>query len=528
MILLALLVGSDYTTGLQGVGPVTAMEILANFPPSSTSNFTLSHNQLLMGLTEFKSWFTSGKSIARTKNSLRNKLKNVTFIDGFPSMQVVQAYLNPTIDQSKEEFSWSKPDLVSLIDFGRSKFGWSKEKTQNLLDPVMKRMKESKYQKTLLNYFKIKHDLNAEQAQKLMSERVRSAVKRIGQDPKDIEESDESDKEIKKNKKKKGDEDGTKVSAVKQKTKKKIKDVKELLSDDELIELDQIEKLLETVEKDKSKKGRKKKVVKPSKLLEKTESEGSMQTRECESSEEKSMENIETLKKEDPIPLLENNEMNLLIKVLSNQEPCTSENAAKIAKVRKIAKKIERVKNPELKEQELAVVPKKKKSKKIGDDNITEEPSPSKRESNVMKLQRIVKKLEGKNVEKSEVKKPLKKKKIEATTSKTTDNVEKELKLLKETKTFSEKHAKELEDETKKMLEFELKKKTLIERKLHRKEIIPQRERSQKNLMNTRLKAIEVFRKSKIDPSSKKVGTHKIRPPKHEAELSESSSDSDL
>ncbi|CAH1644712.1 unnamed protein product [Spodoptera littoralis] len=32
LILLALLVGSDYTTGLSGVGPVTAMEILASFP----------------------------------------------------------------------------------------------------------------------------------------------------------------------------------------------------------------------------------------------------------------------------------------------------------------------------------------------------------------------------------------------------------------------------------------------------------------------------------------------------------------
>ena len=34
MVNLALLCGSDYTDGIQGVGPVTAMEILGEFPGS--------------------------------------------------------------------------------------------------------------------------------------------------------------------------------------------------------------------------------------------------------------------------------------------------------------------------------------------------------------------------------------------------------------------------------------------------------------------------------------------------------------
>lgn len=51
MVLLALLVGSDYTVGLQGVGPVTAMEILAAFPPTKgkVNEFKLSHAELLSG-----------------------------------------------------------------------------------------------------------------------------------------------------------------------------------------------------------------------------------------------------------------------------------------------------------------------------------------------------------------------------------------------------------------------------------------------------------------------------------------------
>ncbi|XP_045470115.1 DNA excision repair protein ERCC-5 isoform X2 [Harmonia axyridis] len=525
MILLALLVGSDYTTGLQGVGPVTAMEILANFPPSSTSSFTLSHNQLLVGLNEFKSWFVGGKSIARGKNSLRNKMKNVTFTEGFPSMQVVQAYLNPTVDDSEEQFSWSKPDIVGLIDFGRSKFGWSKIKTEDILKPIIKRMKESKYQSTLLNYFKIKHNLNAEEAQKLMSERVRLAVNRIGKDPKDIEESDGSDcEESIKIKKKKSDK-GDKMKTIS--VKKKAKNVEDMLSD-EFIEIDQIEALLENVEKEtktgKSKERKKKKLPKSSKL-----SDDLLQTgvKECDENKEiektkevisvEPSESIET-KKEESISLLKNKEMNLLIQVLSNQEPSTSKNATKIAKVKKVAEKIEKLINPELE-------PTKKKD---SFENSTEQEKLPKVESNVMKLKRIAKKLEGKSVELNTTKVTKRGRKSKPSTSKGIDNIDEELQLLEKTKAISEKRVEEIKMEAEKMVQQELNKKKLIERKLHRKEIIPQREREQKNLMRTRMKAIEVFRKSKIDPCAKKGGMHKTRQPKEDAELSESSSDSDL
>ncbi|XP_044750492.1 DNA excision repair protein ERCC-5 homolog [Coccinella septempunctata] len=551
MILLALLVGSDYTTGLQGVGPVTAMEILANFPPSSTSSFTLSHNQLLMGLNEFKSWFMGGKSVARTKNSLRNKLKNVTFTEGFPSMQVVQAYLNPTVDQSEEQFTWSKPDIVALIDFGRSKFGWSKIKTEEILKPVIKRMKESKYQSTLLNYFKIKHDLNAEEAQKLMSERVRSAVKRIGQDPKDIEDSDDSEelKNVKKRKKSDCDKDKKKTTSVKRKAKKN-ESTKGILSDDEFIEIDQIEALLETVEKEnetnKSRKGRKKKVVKPSKLLGQTEAGNALENKDgIESNENKFDEKTEekispevkasvgSKDEKNSISILENEEMNLLIKVLSNQEPSTSKNATKIARVKKIAEKIEKVKNPESNEEQGSTSINRKITKKLekneqkGSVEDLEAATTSRKESNIMKLKRIARKLEGKNVVTLEEKmRP--KRKVKSKTLKPADNIDEELKVLKETEDFSIKRVEDIKAEAEKIIEKELNKKKLIERKIHRKEIIPQKERAQKNLVNNRLRAIEVFRKSKIDPSTKKGAAHKSRPPKEDADLSESSSDSDL
>ena len=40
LINIALLCGSDYTDGIQGVGPVTAMEILAEFPGEGLEGLT--------------------------------------------------------------------------------------------------------------------------------------------------------------------------------------------------------------------------------------------------------------------------------------------------------------------------------------------------------------------------------------------------------------------------------------------------------------------------------------------------------
>lgn len=91
LILLALLVGSDYTTGVDGVGPVTAMEILASFPFNKKQllNETSKqgrYQQIVTGMQEFKRWVRAGK---RTDNtSLKNKLRNVTLNDDFPSVRV--------------------------------------------------------------------------------------------------------------------------------------------------------------------------------------------------------------------------------------------------------------------------------------------------------------------------------------------------------------------------------------------------------------------------------------------------------
>ncbi|XP_050306629.1 DNA excision repair protein ERCC-5 [Anthonomus grandis grandis] len=183
MILLALLVGSDYTIGLKGIGPVTAMEILAAFPHGK--NITLSHAELLSGLKEFRSWFTKGKSPGPGRSGLKTKLKNITFSENFPNMQVVLAYLDPTVETSKEPFSWGKPNFGALIQYARDKFGWTKLKCEEVLNPVVKKIEDG-HQKTIKDYFKTKFVVHSDEAEKKMSKRVKSAVTNMGRNPSEI------------------------------------------------------------------------------------------------------------------------------------------------------------------------------------------------------------------------------------------------------------------------------------------------------------------------------------------------------
>lgn len=164
LIQLALLVGSDYTTGVAGIGPVTALEILAAFPAEG--------DNVLHGLYNFCSWIKEGKFSGKT--GLHNKLRNVKLDRDFPSQAVVQAYLFPTVDESKETFTWGKPNVVLLCDYTRQKFGWTKGKFDDTIIPVLRRMEESRNQRLLDMYFKTK--ISPRSIEPTLSKRVQKAL----------------------------------------------------------------------------------------------------------------------------------------------------------------------------------------------------------------------------------------------------------------------------------------------------------------------------------------------------------------
>ncbi|KAI7953688.1 hypothetical protein MJO28_006235 [Puccinia striiformis f. sp. tritici] len=151
LIQLAFLLGSDYTVGLNGVGPVTAMEILAEFDPdfsSSSTNQTGSSNLTnLTGLLNFKNWWekvqvgkdTELESGTTFKKKFCKKKDKIWIDDHWPNPAVADAYLNPIVDHSTEKFIWGLPDLEGIKEFLYDHLSWSSIKTDEVIIPLIKR-----------------------------------------------------------------------------------------------------------------------------------------------------------------------------------------------------------------------------------------------------------------------------------------------------------------------------------------------------------------------------------------------------
>ena len=173
MVLLALLTGSDYTEGITDVGPVTAMEILAEFPGTGIDP-----------LTEFKGWWKdqetlSGKVTVGSKT--REKFRKLQLPESFPNQKIIDAYLYPTVDNSTEGFSWAVPNFVEIRDFAQERFGWTRQKVDELIKPVIKRFDTKVTQSKIDKFFSSDRLALPSQGKGLIqnSKRVQEAVERV-------------------------------------------------------------------------------------------------------------------------------------------------------------------------------------------------------------------------------------------------------------------------------------------------------------------------------------------------------------
>lgn len=139
MIELAQLLGSDYTNGIKGMGPVSSMEVLAEFG----------------SLEKFRDWYNEGlfdtaihKTESTFEKNLRKKLvKNeVVLTSEFPSNLVREAYMRPEVDHDTTSFSWGTPDLDMLRQFMKARIGWPQERSDEVLVPLIRDINNRKKQ----------------------------------------------------------------------------------------------------------------------------------------------------------------------------------------------------------------------------------------------------------------------------------------------------------------------------------------------------------------------------------------------
>lgn len=83
-----------FLSGINGIGAVTALEILATFSANESKD-TMTNQQstaVLATLRSFRDWWATAKSSIvignSTRHKLRNKLKNIELYEGFPSPAV--------------------------------------------------------------------------------------------------------------------------------------------------------------------------------------------------------------------------------------------------------------------------------------------------------------------------------------------------------------------------------------------------------------------------------------------------------
>ncbi|KAF8428793.1 hypothetical protein EV426DRAFT_585959 [Tirmania nivea] len=146
LISLAHLLGSDYTDGLPGVGPVTALELLTEFSIEGVID-----EEPVAPLRRFREWWEQVQYLAgvtyndnpdsKFKKKFRKSHATKLYLPkNFPVADVDEAYLNPEVDQDPSTFQWGVPDLDGLRQFLMSTIGWSQKQCDEILVPVVKDM----------------------------------------------------------------------------------------------------------------------------------------------------------------------------------------------------------------------------------------------------------------------------------------------------------------------------------------------------------------------------------------------------
>ncbi|GLU11233.1 hypothetical protein SLE2022_279920 [Rubroshorea leprosula] len=227
LIRMALLLGSDYTEGISGIGIVNAIEVVNAFPEedglhkfrewiespdpsilgtlsmqggstkrkrgSNLTDHDVNHGECNTGVTASSIGISAtGQCTNQAEESRqsadkmddlkqifmdkhRNVSKNWHIPPSFPSEAVILAYSSPQVDKSTEPFTWGKPDLLVLRKLCWEKLGWGSQKSDELLLPVLKEYEKREIQLRLEAFYPFAFN---ERFAKIHSKRIKRAVKR--------------------------------------------------------------------------------------------------------------------------------------------------------------------------------------------------------------------------------------------------------------------------------------------------------------------------------------------------------------
>ncbi|KAF8940783.1 DNA repair protein rad2 [Haplosporangium gracile] len=165
LVSLAYLLGSDYTTGIKGVGLVTAMEILRLFPKLEDFAKWWRGEQVKQDKAEddFETWEKSldelGLELDRevALEKLAKQCKKIHLPSTFPDPHIADAYFQPMVDDDDAKFQWGIPDLDGLRDYLRKSMSWDRGEVDRVLLPIIRQMaaqvNQQQTQTTLDSFF---------------------------------------------------------------------------------------------------------------------------------------------------------------------------------------------------------------------------------------------------------------------------------------------------------------------------------------------------------------------------------------
>uniref|UniRef100_A0A1I7YN76 DNA repair protein complementing XP-G cells n=1 Tax=Steinernema glaseri TaxID=37863 RepID=A0A1I7YN76_9BILA len=145
-IQLAMLSGGDYSRGFEGVGIVTALELIAEFSKGDGSVTAIDV------LNRIREWLDAKEKCSeknfiesKTKSKLRRYLEtnnNREVLDKFPNRNVLEAYSNPLVDRSEERFNWGTTCFEPMYKFVWQKLGWDESKVRSATNKAFERWSE--------------------------------------------------------------------------------------------------------------------------------------------------------------------------------------------------------------------------------------------------------------------------------------------------------------------------------------------------------------------------------------------------